>query len=99
MINSVLHINGQPVKRERVDDFIEDGYGVRRYRETLPNGLSYYTLDLVDNSYYDNTPVHTVPADHYFMMGDHRDNSVDSRVLSQVGYIPRGNIIGRAIQP
>jgi signal peptidase I len=100
MIDGVLNINGEPVKRERIDDFITDDDGavqrVKRYRETLPNGVSYNTLDLTDNGFYDNTPVYTVPPDHYFMMGDNRDNSTDSRVLSQVGYVPYENIIGRA---
>jgi signal peptidase I len=100
MINGVLQINGTPVKKERIDDFVadDDGVGqhVKRYRETLPNGVVYTTLDLTDNGFYDNTPVYTVPADHYFMMGDNRDNSTDSRVLSQVGYVPFENIIGRA---
>src|SRR5215510_15304023 len=53
MINGVLHINGVAVKRERVDDFIDDENGsserVRRWRETLPNGVTYQTLDLTDN--------------------------------------------------
>ncbi len=101
MIQGVLHINEQPVKRERAEDFIESEEGtrtqrVRRWKETLPNGVSYYTLDLVDNGFYDNTQVYTVPTGQYFMMGDNRDNSTDSRVLSQVGYVPFENIIGRA---
>jgi len=101
MIDGVLQINGEPVKRERAEDFVgtEDGPGIKRikrWRETLPNGVVYYTLDLVDNSFYDNTPVYTVPANSYFMMGDNRDNSTDSRVLSQVGYVPVDNIVGRA---
>jgi signal peptidase I len=101
MIDGVLHINGEPVKRERIEDFIETEEGtratrVKRWRETLPNGVSYTTLDLVDNGFYDNTPVYQVPAGHFFMMGDNRDNSTDSRVLSQVGYVPFENIIGRA---
>jgi signal peptidase I len=100
MIDGVLNINGTPVPRVRVDDFVTDDDGVvqrvKQYRETLPNGVSYNTLALTDNGFYDNTPVYTVPPDHYFMMGDNRDNSTDSRVLSQVGYVPFENLIGRA---
>src|SRR5262249_39552716 len=100
MIDGVLNINGVPVPRQRVQDMVTDEDGVvqrvKQYRETLPNGVSYNTLDLTDNGFYDNTPVYTVPPGDYFMMGDNRDNSTDSRVLSQVGYIPGENIIGRA---
>ncbi|MFG1358139.1 signal peptidase I [Xanthobacter pseudotagetidis] len=101
MIGGVLNINGVPVKRERLSDITEDdGSGrkvlVKRWRETLPNGVTYETLDLVDNGMYDNTPVYDVPPGHFFMMGDNRDNSQDSRVLSQVGYVPFDNLIGKA---
>jgi len=101
MINGVLNINGVPVQRVDAGYWMDDEGGgrverVKRWTETLPNGVSYYTLDLVDNGFYDNTQVYKVPPDHYFMMGDNRDNSTDSRVLSQVGYVPYENLIGRA---
>jgi signal peptidase I len=100
MINGLLHINGAPVKRERISDFIDDESGgaqrVKRWRETLPNGVRYETLDLQDNGFLDNTQVYNVPAGHFFMMGDNRDNSTDSRVLSRVGYVPFENLVGRA---
>jgi signal peptidase I len=99
VIQGVLHINGEPVKRERADDYADAENGVamrvKRWRETLPNGVSYTTLDLIDNGIADNTQVYVVPAGHYFMMGDNRDDSTDSR-FPQVGYVPFENIIGRA---
>jgi signal peptidase I len=99
MQGGVLHINGTPVAREHVEDFIDDenrGERVRRFRETLPNGVSYETLDIEDNGALDNTEEYVVPAGHYFMLGDNRDNSTDSRVPSAVGYVPFENLVGRA---
>jgi len=97
MKDGVLIINGVPVQRERVDDFIdeENGEAIRRWRETLPNGVSYFALDIQDNGFLDNTQIYTVPAGYYFMLGDNLDNSSDSRVLSAVGYVPFENLIGR----
>ena len=103
MIDGVLHINGEPVKRERVD-------GLRRDRGRRPHApraaldarrcrtaCSYDDArSATTNGFCDNTQVYIVPAGHYFMMGDNRDNSTDSRVLSQVGYVPFENLVGRA---
>jgi signal peptidase I len=100
MKDGLLYINGIPVRRERLEDFMDDeglaGVArVRRWRETLPNGVRHETLDLQENGFLDNTQEYVVPAGHYFMMGDNRDNSTDSRVLSQMGYVPFENLIGR----
>ena len=99
MIDSVLHINGEPVKRERTGLFEPaGGYAGRSpapiYRETLPNGVSYDTLDLIANHAGDNTREFLVPEGHFFMMGDNRDNSADSRL--DVGFVPLENFVGRA---
>src|SRR5216684_3432077 len=100
MIDGILNINGKPIPRERIDDFIDEDEGgratrVRRWKETLPNGVSYTTLDLPYNLQADNTEVYNVPPNNYFMMGDNRHNSTDSR-FPQVGYVPFENIVGRA---
>jgi len=104
MIDGQLYINGTAVKRERVDDYVDRDEGprpvrVKRWRETLPNGVSYDTLDRIERSEYDNTPVYAVPPGHFFAMGDNRDNSADSRVppaRGGVGYVPFENLIGQA---
>ncbi|MFO1033077.1 MAG: signal peptidase I [Hyphomicrobiales bacterium] len=102
MKDGVLYINDVAVPKVRVEDYVdsdEEGGGGRpipQYRETLPNGVSYNVLDSDPNSGADNTDVYVVPEGHYFMMGDNRDNSQDSRYLDEVGYVPIENYMGRA---
>lgn len=100
IIDGMLHINGQAVERESlglVDFENEDGVieRIEGYRETLPNGVSYTTFDRGVTE-LDNTRVYVVPEGHFFMMGDDRDNSADSRVPSVVGYVPFDNLVGPA---
>lgn len=101
VLSGVLHINGEPVRRQRLGEYMDvdrlgNGTRMTRYQETLPNGKSYVVVEMTDAGPLDNTPVYVVPPAHYFGMGDNRDNSMDSRVLTQVGYIPAENLVGRA---
>jgi len=99
VLDGVVQINGEPVKRELVKKDCtsdEDVHPILCYRETLPNGVSYVTHYYPEMGFWDNTAVYIVPPGHYFMMGDNRDNSTDSRIQGAVGYVPYENIIGRA---
>ncbi|MCV0397670.1 MAG: signal peptidase I [Rhizobiaceae bacterium] len=99
MRDGELWLNGERVPREKTGtiedaDITEMQGPVDVYRETLPNGVSYDTLDLSPNSIGDETREFVVPEGHYFMMGDNRDNSTDSRF--NVGFVPHENLVGRA---
>ncbi|WP_375210792.1 signal peptidase I [Hyphococcus sp.] len=101
MLNGRLYINDEPVRKELVEAYIPDicgpVYGAPTYRETLDNGVSYIVQECADDEgQLDNTAVYHVPAGHYFMMGDNRDQSMDSRVISQVGFIAFHDLVGKA---
>ncbi|HNS87053.1 MAG TPA: signal peptidase I [Parvularculaceae bacterium] len=101
MIDGRLHINGEPVQKESLGMVETDcGYYHRSqavmYRETLPNGVSYLVQECDgDEGDRDDVGPYLVPAGHYFMMGDNRDQSQDSRT-PQVLYVPAEDIVGRA---
>jgi len=96
-----LFINGGLVEREHVGSFEDtDERGVvtrlHMYIETLPNGVRHHILEHSDRDPLDNTVEFVVPEGHFFAMGDNRDNSQDSRVMSSVGFVPMENLVGRA---
>jgi len=96
-----LYINGTEVVRKDAGDYVSDDEGPRmvlkRYLESLPGGKQHYILKADDdNEPLDNTQEFKVPEGMVFAMGDNRDNSLDSRVLNAVGYIPLENLVGRA---
>jgi signal peptidase I len=98
MRGGVLYINDEAVQREPVGEWRGDeAFGpAMQYRETLPNGVSYITLDS-RQTVGDDTRIFEVPPGSYFLMGDNRDNSQDSRFLEgPVGFVPAENLVGRA---
>ena len=98
-----LYINGAIVPRRAIGPFANDvgGRGIAStlYVETLPNGREHEVVEISDAEEHDDTPSFVVPPKHYFMMGDNRDNSLDSRIAAEdggVGFVPEDNLVARA---
>jgi len=98
-----LYINDAIVPRRAIGPFANDvgGRGIAStlYVETLPNGREHELVEISDAEQHDDTPSFVVPPKHYFMMGDNRDNSLDSRIAAEdggVGFVPEDNLVARA---
>ena len=98
VLKGVVYVNNRPLDQS----LFETDYKYYKYYnpdKVLIESIedkSYVTLNLDSESIGDNTGTYIVPENHYFMMGDNRDNSLDSRFIEQVGYVPYENLIGRA---
>ncbi len=100
--NGEVYINDQKIKKDYALSYYDKDAAlpqvsvIKEFTEQLPEGRLINILDQIDNLPQDNTGIYQVPENHYFMMGDNRDNSADSRFLTQMGYVPKENIIGKS---
>jgi signal peptidase I len=102
VISGEVYINDEKVKKDYVASFYDKDAAlpnvsvIKKFTEQLPEGKIINILDQIDDLPQDNTGIYSVPEGNYFMMGDNRDNSADSRFLTQMGYVPKENIIGKS---
>ena len=96
MRGGVLHINGKAAPKRRAGDFeIEPGKKVPRFEETLPNGVTTFVLDRDPAGFLDFSSPPKAPPGHVFVIGNNRDDSIDSRAEKDHGPVPVGNIVCR----